>query len=57
MNSAQDILDLKPRALSGVLVCDALMLRGGTIGSYPTQISSLLADGHRVILVNTKGRK
>jgi hypothetical protein len=57
MNSPQDISDLRPRALSGVLVCDALMLRDGTVGINPKLTASVLADGHRVILVDIKGKK
>ena len=56
MNSALDISDLKPRELSGILVCDALVLRDGIVGSNPKAIASV-ADGHVVILADTKGTK
>ena len=57
MNSAQDISDLKPPALSGVLVCDAVMLREGSVGKH-NLITSALAGGHPTTLVKTvKGKK
>jgi len=43
MNSAQDISDLKPPALSGVLVCDAVMLREGSVGKHNLITSALVA--------------
>jgi hypothetical protein len=57
MNSAQDISDFKPPALSGVLVCDALMLREESMGKH-NLTTSALAGGHPTTLVKTvKGRK
>jgi hypothetical protein len=53
MNSAQNIPGLeKPRELSGVLVCDALMLRDGIVGSNPKRTTSVLASGYRTSQVN-----
>lgn len=56
MNSALDISDLKPRELSGIIVCDAKVLRDGMLGSNPEATASV-ADSHGVILVNTRGTK
>ena len=56
MNSALDISDLKPRELSGILVCDALMLRDRIVVNNPKAIASV-ADSHIVILADTKGTK
>lgn len=56
MNSALDISDLKPRELSGIIVCDALVLRDGMLGSNPEAMPSA-AHSHGVILVDTKGIK
>jgi hypothetical protein len=57
MTSTQDIADLKPPALRGVLVCDALMLRDGIVGRNPKRTDSLLASGDRMTQVKVKGRK
>jgi hypothetical protein len=51
MNSAQDISDFKPPALSGVLVCDALMLREGSAAADRKSTTSTLAGGHPRTLV------
>ena len=47
MNSTQCIRGLQnSRELGGVLVCDALMLRDGIVGSNPKRTASILAGGH-----------
>jgi hypothetical protein len=57
MNSARDISDFKPPALSGVLVCDAVILRERSVGMQ-NLTTSALAGGHPTILVKKlKGRK
>jgi hypothetical protein len=53
MNSTQNIPGLRnPRELSGVLVCDALMLRDGIVGSNPKRTASVEAGGHSLNQVN-----
>lgn len=56
MNSVLDISDLKPRELSGILVCDALVLRDEIARCNRKAIASV-ADSHIVILADTKGTK
>jgi hypothetical protein len=57
MNSARDISDFKPQALSGVLVCDAVILRERSVGMQ-NLTTSALAGGHPTTLVKkVKGRK
>ncbi len=52
MNSMQDIPSLNnPRELSGVLVCDALVLRDGIVGSNPKRTDFFQASGHRMAQV------
>jgi hypothetical protein len=57
MNSTQDISGLKPRALRGILVCDALMLREGSVGTMRKLTTSDMASGHPTSLVKIKGSK
>jgi hypothetical protein len=53
MNLTQNTPGLNnPRELSGVLVCDALMLRDGIVGSNPKRTASVEAIGHSVNQVN-----
>lgn len=53
MNSTQNTPGLEnPRELSGVLVCDALMLRDGIVGSNPKRTASVEASGHSMSPVN-----
>ena len=44
MNSAQNISDLNPLELSGILVCDALMLRDGIVASNGSHQDSSLSS-------------
>jgi hypothetical protein len=53
MNLTQNIPGLKnPRELSGVLVCDALKLRDGIVGSNPKRTASMLACDCRMQVTN-----
>jgi hypothetical protein len=51
MNTAQDISDIRPWELRGVLVCDALLLRDGIASSNPKATASVMASGHPTTLV------
>lgn len=52
MNSTQNIPGLeKPRELRGVLVCDAMVLRHGIVGSKPKRTAPILASGYFISLV------